>query len=89
MTENFHPDKKLRFPINCHYRIIYLDVPNIDIAINKCLKGFETQTPLEKGNISKKGKYLSFGVDININSKEEMRKVNDELLKVHGVKMVL
>lgn len=89
MNEKLNSNQELNFPLICHYRIIALDIPEIALAINVCLKKFEIKTSLQKGNTSKKGKYLSFGIDITINSKEEMQKVNSELLKVEGVKMVL
>ena len=89
MPEKVTSSQELQFPIICHYRIITLDIPDIDLAIKAVLQKFEVKNPLQKGNKSNKGKYLSFGVDINIKSKEEMRQVNSELLDIEGVKMVL
>ncbi|MBU0468449.1 MAG: DUF493 domain-containing protein [Candidatus Omnitrophica bacterium] len=89
MSNKKTSNQELQFPIACHYRIIAVDIPNIDKVIETVLQKFEVLNALQEGNQSRKGKYLSFGVDINIKSKEEMRQVNSELLKVEGVKMVL
>ncbi|HBG60518.1 MAG: hypothetical protein A2Y03_09940 [Omnitrophica WOR_2 bacterium GWF2_38_59] len=89
MSERLPSVPKLQFPIICHYRIIAVNRNEISVDIESVLKKFEVKTKLQDGNKSNKSNYLSFGVDINVKSKEEMCKVNSDLLNVEGVKMVL
>lgn len=81
--------EKLEFPLLCHYRIIAHQLPNIDFVIETVLLELGIKNKLKKGNASKGGKYLSFNVDVNVESKETMRAIDDALRSIEGVKMVL
>ena len=89
VNEKNKMDQELKFPVLCHYRIIAIDIPNIDFVIETVAKNLGADGPLTRENRSKSGKYLSFGMDINVGSKEELDRINKELNNIEGVKMVL
>ena len=89
MKEESPLKQELKFPLICHYRIIALDIPNIDFVIETVVKNLGANGSLTKENRSKGGKYLSFGTDITVSSKEDMERINKELNSIEGVKMVL
>ncbi len=80
---------ELQFPLMCHYRVISLDFPNIHFVIETVLMQLGVTAPLQHGNSSSKGKYISTNVDIEVDSKEMMEKIHKELCAIEGVKMVL
>ena len=82
-------NEKLQFPLDCHYRIIAADLPNIYFVIETVLMQLGVNSPLQKGNNSSAGKYVSFNVDVRVDSKERMDRIDAELRRIAGVKMVL
>ncbi len=80
---------ELQFPLMCHYRVISLDFPNIHFVIETVLMQLGVTAPLQQGNSSSTGKYISTNVDIEVDSKEMMEKIHNALCAIEGVKRVL
>jgi putative lipoic acid-binding regulatory protein len=89
MTENKPFREELKFPVRCQYRIITENIPKIDFVIETVLAELGVRDELKKENQSSKGKYLSFGVEVTVQSREMMNKIDSELRAIVGVKMVL
>lgn len=79
----------LEFPVSCHYRIISLDLPDIQNKIKLALEACGVSSELKSGNISNKAKYVSFYIDIEVHSKEMLNDIHQRLTAIDGVKMVL
>ncbi len=79
----------LEFPVNCQYRIISLDLPNIQNKIKSALSSCGISAELKAGNISSKAKYVSFYIDVEVHSKEMLTQIHQKLTAIDGVKMVL
>lgn len=82
-------DEELQFPVKCHYRIIAENVSGIEIEISDALTRLNISEKVKAGNQSKGGKYLTFYIDLHIESREEMDSVDKTLRAIAGVKMVL
>lgn len=80
---------ELKFPLECHFRIIALDQPNMHFVIETVLMELGVNVPLEESNSSASGKYKSFKFSLVVDSKETMNKIDQELRNIEGVKMVL
>ncbi len=80
---------ELIFPLDCQYRIIAEDIPNIHFVIETVLIGLGVTTPLKFGQFSSKGKYITFSVDVKILSREMMYEIDAQLRQIQGVRMVL
>ncbi|MCB9800224.1 MAG: DUF493 domain-containing protein [Candidatus Omnitrophica bacterium] len=87
MEEPF--DQELQFPLVCNYRIIAEDLSGIDFVIETVLMEMGIRVPVQKGNQSSQGRYLTFHADIEVDSKEMMTRIDGELRAINGVKMVL
>ncbi len=81
--------EELKYPVLCHYRIIAKNIPKIDFVIETVLAGLGVREKLVKEKESGKGTYQSFSVDIRVDSKAAMEKIDAELRAIEGVKMVL
>lgn len=82
-------NNQLKFPLICPYRIIALDIPNMDFVIETVLSQIVSFKNLQKGRNSQTGKYISYNVDIHLESKDIMEKVDKELRAIEGVKVVI
>ena len=80
---------KLEFPCECHFRIITENLENMYFTIETVMICLGINSPLKKLNTSGKGKYLSFGFTVVVDSKETMNKIDMELRNILGVKMVM
>ncbi len=89
MTLEGNNDPKLKFPVVCPYRIITLDIPNIQFVIETVLSQLGITAPITKGNASSQGKYISHTVDILVDSREMMGRIQEELSAIEGVRMIL
>ncbi len=81
--------EKLEFPLDCHYRIIARNIPHIEFVIETVLAGLGVPGGLKKEKESGGGKYVSFSIDVRVESKERMNRIDAELRAIEGVKMVL
>ena len=81
--------EELEYPVLCHYRIIAQNIPKIDSAIEICLHNLGISNTLKKEKESNTGKYFSFSVDIQVESKKMMHRIDAQLCAIEGVKVVL
>ena len=82
-------ESELKFPLECHFRVIAEDHENMHFVIETVLMGLGVNDTLKSENTSKKGKYVSFSVTTTVESSEIMSKIDSELRNIQGVKMVL
>lgn len=80
---------ELKFPLDCHFRIIAENHDGARLHIQAALEGVGVTKELKFGTFSKKGSYITFNVDVRVDSLEEMRKIADALQKAKGVRMVI
>jgi len=81
--------ENLKFPIFANYRIIALDKTYIKSLIASNLKNLGIMSKLQKGNTSRNNKYVSFNIDIFIQSKKMMHLFDNEIRSIEGVQMIL
>lgn len=81
--------KKLEFPVHCHFKIITDDRAGIKEDLEKALLRVGVQSPLKAGNKSAKGTYITFNLDLLINSQVHMDEIDGAIRQVSGVKMVM
>ena len=82
-------DEELKFPLNCHYRIVAENVPGIRDALERVLGELKITAALRDGHYSAKGAYLTFNFDVEVPSQEVMNKIDAAIRKTPHVKMVL
>lgn len=82
-------DEQLQFPLDCQYRVIAENIPNIHFVIETVLMEHGVTAPLTPQNQSQGGKYQSFLVIVRVESREEMNRIDSALRNIVGVKMVL
>ena len=81
--------RELKFPVLCHYKIVTEDAPGMADRLKSVLHDFGIQRPLDSGHRSAQGHYLTFNVDVVVNSKEFMDKLDTAFRAVPGVKYIL
>ncbi len=81
--------KKLKFPVLCHYKIIVEDQPGIEARLKKVLLDFGIRRELGTGHRSANSHYLTYNVEVVVNSKEFMDELDTALRAVPGVKYIL
>lgn len=89
MDEKQNQAPELKFPLQCHFRVVAEDRPGIQPELEKALRDLGIPNPLTAGNRSSQGKYLTFTVDIHVDSRELMNRIDAAFRAVKGVKMVL
>lgn len=80
---------KLQFPLDCHYRIIADSSEGIRLRLETALSECGIEKSLKDGNISSNGTYITFYVDVHVESLKQMREIASVLGSVNGVRMVL
>jgi putative lipoic acid-binding regulatory protein len=88
MTATSDPSE-LEFPLECHFRIITERVENMHFVIETVLMGLGVSAPVEQGNSSGAGNYVSYAVSTMVDSLDAMNAIDRELRLIQGVKMVL
>jgi len=81
--------KSIQFPVLCHYKIIAEDDRQTERQIRETMLEFGVYQHVEAGRHSEKGKYLTYNVEVVVNSIEFMHKLDAKLKSIRGVKMVL
>jgi len=89
MTDPVFGDESLKFPLDCQFRVIAEDRPNMHFVLETVLMQLGIESPLEKGNVSSAGKYVTYYVNVTVESQEMMTRIDSALRNVEGVKMVL
>lgn len=90
MSQNPFGDEKLEFPLDCHFKVIVsTEALDIRARLEIALAELGINAPLEPGTHSSGGKYQTFNLTVNVQSEIEMRKIDNTLRGIDGVKMVL
>ncbi len=89
MHINRQQKKILQFPFVCNYRIITLGGPDNEAKVKEVLQDFPTVNNLRRSNVSAMGTYISYQVDISLESREMMERLDQGLRAIAGVKAVL
>lgn len=79
----------LEFPLDCQFRVIAENQSNMYFVIETVLMQHGVTSPLKTQNQSGAGKYLSFSVDMRVESLDQMNQIDSALRNIAGVKMVL
>ncbi len=82
-------EQELEFPLLCHFRVITDNLDNMHFVIETVLLELGITSPVEKVNTSGGGKYISFNISTMVESSEKMKKIDQELRLIQGVKMVM
>ncbi len=82
-------ENKLKFPLDCQFRIIAENQEGMAFVIETVLMEQGVKAPLVPQHASEGGKYQSFLVEVRIVSLEEMNRIDAALRAIRGVKMVL
>lgn len=82
-------NEELKFPVECHFKVISEDIQNIHFVIETVLMGLNINVPVVKGNKSAGGKYITHDITVTVHSKEILTAIDAELRNIQGVKMVL
>lgn len=83
--------KELRYPVDWHFRIITENAahPEVVRRLRLILADFNVTNPLNIGNESAGGKYVSYLVTVTFPDRKFMEDISAALNAVPGVKMVL
>lgn len=88
MNEDVFGGEKLKFPVECHYKII-AEGESVRVLLEITLQELGITAPLTMGNHSSHGKYVTFNFDWIVNSQEIMERIDARLRSVKGVRFVL
>ena len=81
---------ELEFPVECHFKVIAVDLEGVHKSLNKCLVTLDlADHAFQPSNKSKNGKYISYETSVMVTSHEQMNEIDAALKAVEGVKMVL
>lgn len=86
---NEHNPTDLIFPVECHFRVIAENDEHMQFVIETVVMELGITSPVEKTNVSGGGRYISFNISTIVKSKEDMNRIDGELRRIRGVKMVL
>ena len=82
-------NQEIQFPIDCHYKVIAEDIPNMAFVIETVLMELKVNAPAVKGHASAGGKYITYNITVTVHSRETMNAIDSGLRNIQGVKMVL
>jgi putative lipoic acid-binding regulatory protein len=82
-------DEEIQFPVLCYYKVIAEDIAGMEFVIETTLLELHVKTPAVKGNRSSGGKYVTYNIEVFVNSLETMNAIDAALRNIKGVKMVL
>ena len=88
MNEDVFGGEKLKFPVECHYKII-AEGDGVRVLIEIALGELGITAPLVTGNHSSHGKYVTFNFDWTVESQEAMDRIDARLRAIPGVRIVL
>jgi putative lipoic acid-binding regulatory protein len=81
--------EEIKFPVLCYYKVIAEDLPGMEFIIETVLIENHVKTPAVKGNRSAGGKYVTYNIEVFVNSLETMNAIDAALRNIKGVRMVL
>lgn len=82
-------NQKLKFPLECQFRIIAEAQDGMHFVIETVLMELGVTSTLHPENRSQGNRYQSFRVDVRVESMEHMNKIDTALRNIVGVRMVL
>lgn len=83
-------DEKIKFPVQCHFKVIAdVSAGEIGKAISEALAALDIAVPVQGGNQSVSGRYITYNISICVQSNDEMTKIDVALRGINGVRMVL
>ncbi|MBT5925180.1 MAG: DUF493 domain-containing protein [Verrucomicrobia bacterium] len=90
MRELTKKESESLFPTECHFKVICLDLIGIHKSLNNVLieVGLEG-VAFQPGLRSKKGKYISFEISLQVETHDQMLAIDQTIRSVEGVKMLL
>ena len=65
------------------------DHEQMAFVIETVMMQLGVEVPVERGNKSKRGTYISYCITTMVESREQMNRIDTELRSIAGVKMVL
>jgi len=80
---------ELKFPLDCQFRVIAENRKGMYFVIETVLIQSGVIAPLQREHESAGGKYMSYSVDVRVDSLEQMNRIDAALRSIEGVKMVL
>lgn len=83
------PSNSLEFPVTCHFRVIAEDREHMHFVIETVLLELGITDPLERSRRSGSGRYASYAFTTIVADREAMQRIDDELRRIEGVRMVL
>jgi putative lipoic acid-binding regulatory protein len=89
MIDRADDDLPLEFPLEVHFRILCLSEPAVLQAVREAADLLGLSDALREGNHSRGGRYTSFQLSLQVESREELRRIDQTFRQVEGVKMVL
>lgn len=81
--------EKINFPVMCYYKVIAEDLPGMEFIIETVLIENHVKSPAIQGNKSAGGKYITYNIEVYVNSLETMNAIDAALRNIKGVRMVL
>ena len=81
--------EELQFPLNCHFRVIAENRKGMYFVIETVLMQNGVTAPLQNEHESAGGKYMSYSVDVRVESLERMNSIDAALRSIEGVKIVM
>ena len=90
--ENVFGDEEIKFPVNYDLKVILDNTGNKKLhqdAIEGILKKNKVSFANWRSKLSSNDKYISFTVNVNIHSHDQMRKLYEGLKTLKGIKLAL
>jgi putative lipoic acid-binding regulatory protein len=81
--------EKINFPVLCYYKVIAEDIAGMEFVIETVLRELHVKSPPIQGNKSAGGKYITYNIEVFVNSLETMNAIDNALRNIKGVRMVL
>ncbi len=92
LFEDLFRNEQLKFPVNFHLKVI-LDATIPDHVnrkeVEKVLDDLQIRHNSWKDKLSQQGRYISFTVNVDIVSSEQLHEMYDRLKDIPGVKFAL
>jgi len=81
--------EELKFPVVAHHRIIVNTAEKDLAAMQTLFAVFDLVEPVAEARASSGGKYVSFGLSVRLNDRDEMARLDEQIKLVPGLRMVL
>ncbi len=78
---------KLDYPCSWKYKVVILELTNLNHILKEVFK--EREYKSSKSNVSKKGKFQSFNIELIVHSDDDRKEIHKLLSENKNIKMVL